>query len=94
MIVKLLSGGNTRSISHVGSVESFVFSLNKKRKRKHLQDLHGLGSAGPGLLHWLKRTLLLREDRNRVPGKAGGCQEKGPSWFQGFFSPGDIFLRV
>lgn len=94
MIVKLLSGGNTHGISHVGSVESFVFSLNKKRKRKHLQDPHGLGSAGPGLPHWPKRTLLLWEDRSQVPGKAGGCQEKGPSWLQVFFSPGDIFLRV
>lgn len=36
--VKLLSGGSTGGISHVGSVERFVYSLNKKRKRKHLQD--------------------------------------------------------
>lgn len=38
--IKLLSGGSTSGISHVGSVESFVFSLNKKRKSKHLQDPH------------------------------------------------------
>lgn len=38
--VKLLSGSSKSCISHVGSAESFVFSLNKKRKRKHLQDPH------------------------------------------------------
>lgn len=61
MAVKLLSGGSTRGISHVGSMESFVFSLNKKRKRKHLRDPHlpGERRVGPpalagegGLLLW------------------------------------------
>lgn len=54
--VKLLSGGSTRGILRVGSVESFVFSLNKKRKRKHLRIHICLGSAGLGLLHWLEKA--------------------------------------
>lgn len=61
MTVKLLCSSSASRISHVGSVESFVFSLNKKRKGKHLQDLPlpGQGEAGPpklageqGLLLW------------------------------------------
>ena len=43
-------------ISHVGGVESFVFSLNKKRKRKHLQDSHLPGERGLGLLCWLEEA--------------------------------------
>lgn len=43
-------------ISHVGGVESFVFSLNKKRKRKHLQDSHLPGERGLGLLLWLEEA--------------------------------------
>lgn len=54
--VKLLSGGNTSGISHVGSGEHFVFSLNKKRKRKHLQDSHLPGERGLGLLPWLEKA--------------------------------------
>lgn len=38
MTVKLLSGGRPGGISHEGSLESFVFSLNKKRKRKQLEN--------------------------------------------------------
>lgn len=56
MTVKLLSGGNTSGISHVGSGEHFVFSLNKKRKRKHLQDSHLPGERGLGLLPWLEKA--------------------------------------
>lgn len=54
--VKLLSGGNTSGISHVGSGEHFVFSLNKKRQRKHLQDSHLPGERGLGLLPWLEKA--------------------------------------
>lgn len=48
MTVKLLSGGSTSGVSLVGSVESFVFSFNKKRKRKHLQGLPLPGECGVG----------------------------------------------
>lgn len=54
--VKLLSGGSTSGISLVGSGEHFVFSLNKKRKRKHLQDSHLPGERGLGLLPWLEKA--------------------------------------
>lgn len=54
-------------ISHVGSVESFVFSLNKKRKGKQLQDPQEPGERGLGLPHWL-------EEAHSSPGTWPGAQ--------------------
>lgn len=61
MTVKLLCSSSASGISHVGSVGSFVFSLNKKRKGKYLQDLPlpGQGGAGPPKLAG-EQVLLLQ----------------------------------
>lgn len=66
MTVKLLSGGSANGISHVGSVDSFVFSLNMKRERKYLQDPHlpGENRVGPPAVaraHLLLKSLALAQ---------------------------------
>lgn len=99
--VKLLSGGSTRGISHVGSMESFVFSLNKKRKRKHLRDPHLPGERRVGLLPWLEKAgsssgvLPWAQQGWRahpwecwcLSGKVNTLGSEAPS------GPGDIFIR-
>lgn len=99
--VKLLSGGSSRGISHVGSVESFVFSLNKKRKRKHLWDPHlPRGVQGwASCLGWRRCELL----GSPALGPAGMgspslgmlvlVRENEHSWRRGFFGSWGYFHK-
>lgn len=69
----------------MGSVESFVFSLNKKRKRKHLREPHlprGV-QGGDSCVGW-RRLIPPWEscpgpsgDGEPSPGNAAACQGTG-----------------
>lgn len=94
--VKLLSGGGTSGVSHVGSVESFVYSLNKKRKRQHLQDPHlpwGVQGGAPSDPCPLAHPGPAGRGR-RTPGKAGACQGGSVLGSEASAGPEAIFTRV
>lgn len=78
MTVNLLSSGRLSGISHVRSLQSSVSSLNKRRKRKQLEDPHLPGGTGQGRLVGNKSSPLEPwpspvRTGNCIPGNVGAC---------------------